>query len=78
MGKEQEVVGKCIMRILVICAARQILVWQSDRVGLDGRARGKHEGEGLAGILLGSLKIRDRLEGLGVVGWMILRRLLRE
>ena len=50
MGKEREVVGKCIMRILVICTSRQIPVGRSDRLGLDGRARGKHEGEGLAGI----------------------------
>lgn len=49
-----------------------------NRLGLDERARGKHEGEGLAGILLGSLNLRDHLEGLGVVGWIILRRLLRE
>jgi len=35
-------------------------------------------GEGLAGILLGSLNLRDHLENLGVVGWIILRRLLKE
>ena len=36
----------------------------------------KHEGEGLAGFLLGSLNLRDHLEDVGVVGWIILKRIL--
>jgi len=59
VSKEQEVVGKCIMRILVIRTARQINVGRSDRLGADGRARGKHEDEGLADFLLGSLNLTD-------------------
>jgi len=78
VSKEQEVVGKCIMRILVICTARQIPVGRSDRLGVDGRACGKHEGEGLAGFLLGSLNLGDHLKGLGVVGWIISKRVLKE
>jgi hypothetical protein len=66
------------MRILVICAARQIPVGRSDRLGLDGRACGKHEGEGYAGFLFGSLNFRARWEGLGVVGWIILKRILKD
>jgi hypothetical protein len=50
VSKEQEVVGKCIMRILVICTTRQIPVGRSDRLGLHGRACGKHEGAGLEGF----------------------------
>lgn len=65
------------MRILVICTARQIPTGRSDRLELDGRACGKHEGEGLAGLLLGSVNLRDHLEGLGVVGWIILKRILK-
>ena len=45
-------------------------------IGVDGWACGKHEGEGLASFLFGSLNLRDHLEGIGVVGWIILKRIL--
>jgi hypothetical protein len=64
------------MRILVIRTARQINAGRSDRLGVDGRACDKHEGEGLAGFLLGSLNLRGHLEDVGVVGWIILKRIL--
>ena len=66
------------MRILVLCTARQIPVGRSDRLGLDGRACGKHEGEGLAGFLLGSLNLRNHLEALGVVGWVMFKRIVKD
>jgi len=57
VSKERQVVGKCITRILVICTARQIPVGRLDLLRLDGRACGKHKGEGLVGLLLGSLNL---------------------